>query len=101
MTELKNFFNTKFLTNELLVFHVNKLDYGLDILIQSKKYLKINILINILKNLKSKISSIYLQQNNQNPELILFYNSNRLNFENYYVYGLIPPRGFFSSYKNC
>ena len=44
MTELKKFFNTNFFTNETLVFHVNKLDYGLDILIQSKKGIRINIL---------------------------------------------------------
>ena len=99
MTELKNYFNTNYLTNEILVFHVNKLDYGLDILIQIKKSLKIDYLINIFKNFKSKIASIYLQQNNLNPELILFYNKNKLNFGNYNVYGLIPPAGFYQATK--
>ena len=99
MNELKNYFNTNYLTNEILVFHVNKLDYGLDILIQIKKSLKINYLINIFKNFKSKIASIYLQQNNLNPELILFYNKNKLNFGNYNVYGLIPPAGFYQATK--
>ena len=99
MNELKNYFNTNYLTNEILVFHVNKLDYGLDILIQIKKSLKIIYLINIFKNFKSKIVSIYLQQNNSNPELILFYNKNKLNFGNYNVYGLIPPAGFYQATK--
>ena len=99
MTELKNYFSTNYLTNDILVFHVNKLDYGLDILIQIKKPLKINYLINIFKNFKSKIASIYLQQNNLNPELILFYNKNKLNFGNYNVYGLIPPAGFYQATK--
>ena len=99
MTELKNSFNTNYLTNEILVFHVNKLDYGLDILIQIKKSLKIDYLINIFKNFKSKIASIYLQQNNLNPELILFYNKNKLNFGNCHVYGLIPPAGFYQATK--
>ena len=99
MNELKNYFNTNYLTNEILVFHVNKLDYGLDILIQIKKSLKIDCLINIFKNFKSKIASIYLQQNNLNPELILFYNKNKLNFGNYNVYGLIPPAGFYQATK--
>ena len=40
--ELKNYLNTHFLTNEILVFHVNKLDYGLDILIQTKTSIRIN-----------------------------------------------------------
>ncbi len=99
MTELKNYFSTNYLTNDILVFHVNKLDYGLDILIQIKKSLKIDCLINIFKNFKSKIASIYLQQNNLNPELILFYNKNKLNFGNYNVYGLIPPAGFYQATK--
>ena len=99
MTELKNYFNANYLTKEILVFHVNKLDYGLDILIQIKKSLKIDCLINIFKNFKSKIASIYLQQNNLNPELILFYNKNKLNFGNYNVYGLIPPAGFYQATK--
>ena len=99
MTELKNSFNTNYLTNEILVFHVNKLDNGLDILIQIKKSLKIDYLINIFKNFKSKIASIYLQQNNLNPELILFYNKNKLNFGNCHVYGLIPPAGFYQATK--
>ena len=99
MTELKNYFSTNYLTNEILVFHVNKLDYGLDILIQIKKSLKVDYLINIFKNFKSKIASIYLQQNNLNPELILFYNKNKLNFGNYNVYGLIPPAGFYQATK--
>ncbi len=99
MIELKNSFNTNFLTKEVVVFHVNKLDYGLDILIQTKKSLRINELIKIFKNLKSKIVSIYLQQDNLNPELILFYNKNKLNFGEYNVYGLIPPGGFFQATK--
>ena len=99
MAELKNYFNTNYLTNEIFVFHVNKLDYGLDILIQIKKSLKINNLINIFKNFKSKITNIYLQQNNQNPELILFYNKNKLYFGDYNVYGLIPPAGFYQATK--
>jgi len=99
MSELKNSFNTNFFINEILVFHVNKLDYGLDILIQTKKSLRINDLINVFKNFKSKIVSIHLQENNLNPELILFYNKNKLNFGNYNVYGLIPPAGFFQATK--
>ena len=99
MNELKNYFNTNYLTNEILVFHVNKLDNGLDILIQIKKSLKISYLINIFKNFKSKIARIYLQQNNLNPELILFYSKNKLNFGNYNVYGLIPPAGFYQATK--
>ena len=99
MSELKNAFNKSFLTNEILIFHVNKLDYGLDILIQTKKSLRINDLINIFKNFKSKIISIYYQQNNQNPELILFYNKNKLSFGKDNVYGLIPPAGFFQATK--
>ena len=99
MSEVKNAFNKSFLTNEILIFHVNKLDYGLDILIQTKKSLRINDLINIFKNFKSKIISIYYQQNNQNPELILFYNKNKLSFGKDNVYGLIPPAGFFQSTK--
>ncbi len=99
MTELKNAFNKSFLTSEILVFHVNKLDYGLDILIQTKKSLRINDLINIFKNFKSKIISIYYQQSNQNPELILFYNKNKLSFGKDNVYGLIPPAGFFQATK--
>ena len=99
MSELKNAFNKIFLTNEILIFHVNKLDYGLDILIQTNKSLRINDLINIFKNFKSKIISIYYQQNNQNPELILFYNKNKLSFGNDNVYGLIPPAGFFQATK--
>ena len=43
--------------------------------------------------------SIYLQKKNLNPELILFYNKNKLNFGNYNVYGLIPPAGFFQATK--
>ena len=99
MIELKNSLNTNFLTNEILIFHVNKLDYGLDILVQTKKSIRINDLVNIFKNFKSKLVSIYLQQNNHNPELILFYNKNKLNFGNYDVYGLIPPAGFFQATK--
>ena len=99
MSELKNAFNKFFLTNEILIFHVNKLDYGLDILIQTNKSLRINDLINIFKNFKSKIISIYHQQNNQNPELILFYNKNKLSFGKDNVYGLIPPAGFFQATK--
>ena len=99
MSELKNAFNKIFLTNEILIFNVNKLDYGLDILIQTNKSLRINDLINIFKNFKSKIISIYHQQNNQNPELILFYNKNKLSFGKDNVYGLIPPAGFFQSTK--
>ena len=99
MTELKNTFNTNFLTSDILVFHVNKLDYGLDILIQTNKSLRINNLINIFKNFKSKIAAIYYQKKNQNPELILFYNKNKLSFGNNYVYGLIPPAGFFQATK--
>ena len=99
MTELKNNFNKSFFTKEILIFHVNKLDYGLDILIQTNKSLRINDLINIFKNFKSKIISIHLQQNNQNPELILFYNKNKLNFGECNVYGLIPPAGFFQATK--
>ena len=99
MSELKNTFNKSFLTNEILIFHVNKLDYGLDILIQTNKSLRINDLINIFKNFKSKIISIYHQQNNQNPELILFYNKNKLSFGKDNVYGLIPPAGFFQATK--
>ena len=99
MSELKNTFNKIFLTNEILIFHVNKLDYGLDILIQTNKSLRINDLINIFKNFKSKIISIYHQQNNQNPELILFYNKNKLSFGKDNVYGLIPPAGFFQATK--
>ena len=99
MSELKNAFNKIFLTNEILIFHVNKLDYGLDILIQTNKSLRINDLINIFKNFKSKIISIYHQQNNQNPELILFYNKNKLSFGKDNVYGLIPPAGFFQATK--
>ena len=99
MTELKNAFSKSFLTNEILVFHVNKLDYGLDILIQTNKSLRINNLINIFKNFKSKIISIYYQQNNQNPDLILFYNKNKLSFGKDNVYGLIPPAGFFQATK--
>ena len=99
MSELKNAFNKIFLTNEILIFHVNKLDYGLDILIQTNKSLRINDLINIFKNFKSKIISIYYQQNNQNPELILFYNKNKLSFGKDNVYGLIPPAGFFQATK--
>ena len=99
MSEVKKTFNTSFLTKEIIIFHVNKLDYGLDILIQTKKSLKINDLINIFKNFKSKIISIYYQQNNQNPELILFYNKNKLSFGKDNVYGLIPPAGFFQSTK--
>ena len=99
MSELKNSFNKSLLTNNILIFHVNKLDYGLDILIQTNKSLRINDLINIFKNFKSKIISIYYQQNNQNPELILFYNKNKLSFGKDNVYGLIPPAGFFQSTK--
>ncbi len=99
MTEIKNAFNKSFLTTEILVFHVNKLDYGLDILIQTNKSLRINDLINIFKNFKSNIISIHLQENNQNPELILFYNKNKLNFGECNVYGLIPPAGFFQATK--
>ena len=99
MIELKNSFNTNFLTNEILVFHVNKLDHGLDILVKTKKSLRIINLIKIFQNLKSKIISIYLQQNNLNPELILFYNKNKLNFGECNVYGLIPPAGFFQATK--
>ena len=99
MIELKNSFNTNFLTNEILVFHVNKLDHGLDILVQTKKSLRISNLIKIFQNLNSKIISIYLQQNNLNPELILFYNKNKLNFGECNVYGLIPPAGFFQATK--
>ncbi len=99
LTELKNALNTNYLTDEVIVFHVNKLDYGLDILIQTNKSLKINELINIFKNFKSKIISIYYQQNNQNPELILFYNKNKLSFGKDNVYGLIPPAGFFQATK--
>ena len=99
MSELKNAFNKIFLTNEILIFHVNKLDFGLDILIQTNKSLRINDLINIFKNFKSKIISIYHQQNNQNPELILFYNKNKLSFGKDNVYGLIPPAGFFQATK--
>ena len=94
MSEVRNAFNKSFLTNEILIFHVNKLDYGLDILIKTKKSLRINDLIDIFKNFKSKIISIYYQQNNQNPELILFYNKNKLSFGKDNVYGLIPPAGF-------
>ena len=99
MTEIKNAFNKHFFTNEILVFYVNKLDHGLDILIRTNKSLRINDLINIFKNFKSKIISIHLQQNNQNPELILFYNKNKLNFGECNVYGLIPPAGFFQATK--
>lgn len=99
MSELKNSFNTNFFINEILVFHVNKLDYGLDILIQTKKSLRINDLINVFKNFKSKIVSIHLQEDNLDPELILFYDKNKLNFGNYNVYGLIPPAGFFQATK--
>ena len=99
MSELKNAFKKSFLTNEILTFHVNKLDYGLDILIQTNKSLRINDLINIFKNFKSKIISFYYQQNNQNPELILFYNKNKLSFGKDNVYGLIPPAGFFQATK--
>ena len=99
MSELKNSFNTNFFINEILVFHVNKLDYGLDILIQTKKSLRINDLINVFKNFKSKIVSIHLQEDNLDPELILFYDKNKLNFGNYNVYGLIPPAGFFQAPK--
>ncbi len=99
MIELKKSFNTNFLTKEIIVFHVNKLDYGLDILVQTKKSLRINDLIKIFKNLKSKIISIYLQQDNFNPELILYYNKNKLNFGECNVYGLIPPAGFFQATK--
>ena len=99
MSELKNAFNKSFLTKEILIFHVNKLDYGLDILIQTNKSLRINDLINIFKNFKSKIISIYYQQNNQNLELILFYNKNKLSFGKDNVYGLIPPAGFFQTTK--
>jgi len=99
MIELKNSFNTNCLTKEIIVFHVNKLDYGLDILVQTKKSLRINDLIKIFKNLKSKIISIHLQQDNLNPELILFYNKNKLNFGECNVYGLIPPAGFFQATK--
>ena len=99
MSEVKYAFNKSFLTNEILIFHVNKLDYGLDILIQTNKSLRINDLINIFKNFKSKIISIYHQQNNQNPELILFYNKNKLSFGVENVYGLIPPAGFFQATK--
>ena len=99
MIELKNSFNTNFLTKEIIVFHVNKLDYGLDILVETKKSLRINDLIKIFKNLKSKIISIHLQQDNLNPELILFYNKNKLNFGECNVYGLIPPAGFFQATK--
>ena len=99
MSELKNSFNTNFFINEILVFHVNKLDYGLDILIQTKKSLRINDLINVFKNFKSKIVSIHLQEDNLDPELILFYDKNKLNFGNYNVYGLIPHAGFFQSTK--
>ena len=99
MIELKNSFNTNFLTKEIIVFHVNKLNYGLDILVQTKKSLRINDLIKIFKNLKSKIISIHLQQDNLNPELILFYNKNKLNFGECNVYGLIPPAGFFQATK--
>ena len=53
MIELKNFFNTNFLTKEIIVFHVNKLDYGLDILVQTKKSLRMNDLIKIF--IKSSI----------------------------------------------
>ena len=99
MTELKNGFNKSFLTNEILVFHVNKLDYGLDILIQTNKSLRISDLINIFKNFKSKIISIHYQQNKQNTELILFYGKNKLSFGKDNVYGLIPPGGFFQATK--
>ena len=99
MIELKNSFNTNFLTKEIIIFHVNKLDYGLDILVQTKKYLQINDLIKIFKNFKSKITSIYLQQDKLNPELILFYNKNKLHFGECNVYGLIPPAGFFQATK--
>ena len=99
MTELKNGFNKSFLTNEILVFHVNKLDYGLDILIQTNKSLRITDLIDIFKNFKSKIISIHYQQNKQNPELILFYSKNKLSFGKDNVYGLIPPAGFFQATK--
>ena len=99
MIELKNSFNTNFLTKEIIVFHVNKLDYGLDILVQTKKSLRINDLIKIFIKLKSKIISIHFQQDNLNPELILFYNKNKLNFGECNVYGLIPPAGFFQATK--
>ncbi len=99
MIELKNSLKTNFFTNEILVFHVNKLDYGLDILIQTKKSVQINYLIDIFKNFKSKIASIYLQQNNLSPELILFYHKNKLTFGQHDVYGLIPPAGFFQATK--
>ena len=99
MSELKNSFNKNFFINEILVFHVNKLDYGLDILIQTKKSLRINDLIDVFTNFKSKIVSIHLQEDNLDPEIILFYNKNKLNFGNYNVYGLIPPAGFFQATK--
>ena len=99
MIELKDSFNKHFLTKEIIVFHVNKLDYGLDVLVQTKESLRINDLIKAFKDLKSKIISIYLQQNNLNPELILFYNKNKLNLGECNVYGLIPPAGFFQATK--
>ena len=99
MSEVKKAFNQSFLTNEILIFHVNKLDYGLDILIQTNKSLRIDNLINIFKNFKSKIISIHYQQDNQNPELILLYNKNKLSFGKDNVYGLIPPAGFFQATK--
>ena len=34
-----------------------------------------------------------------NPELILFYNKNKLSFGKDNVYGLIPPAGFFQATK--
>ncbi len=87
------------LFSKKIIIKVNKLDYGLDILIHFEDLLQRNLLKNIFyKDLNVKIARVHFQYKNYTPELILSINKNKLTI-NEEVYSLIPPGSFFQPTK--
>ncbi len=82
-----------------LIININKLDFGLDILIQTNKSLALDKLVNLFQNINARIVRVSLQYKNQTPDLILMHHKNKISFDNQNVYGLIPPGGFFQATK--
>ena len=104
--EIMNFINSfkiiikkSFSLNHNLIININKLDFGLDILIQTNKSLALDQLVNLFQKISGRLVRVSLQYKNQTPDLILMHHKNKISFDNQDVYGLIPPGGFFQATK--
>ena len=82
-----------------IVINVNKLDFGLDILIQfDDLYLKDSLAEIFYKKVNINIVTVYFQYKNNSPELIFSMHKNKLTI-NSTVYSFIPPNGFIQPTK--